>query len=94
MPNLIVMRPGDANEVTERGRYRAVQHQPVALVLTRQAMPTFDREVRRGIRNGAWSLCSGDRAGGKPDVILMARAARLRCVDATKNESGSIKGRV
>jgi len=44
MPNLIVLRPGDANEVTEAWKIIAQQHHtPVALVLTRQNLPTLDR---------------------------------------------------
>ncbi|MFZ0814213.1 MAG: transketolase, partial [Candidatus Sulfotelmatobacter sp.] len=44
MPNLIVLRPGDANEVVEAWKIIAkLQHEPVALVLTRQNIPTFDR---------------------------------------------------
>src|SRR5258707_13850483 len=44
MPNMIVLRPGDANEVLEA--YKVIlqlRHSPATLVLTRQALPTFDR---------------------------------------------------
>ena len=44
MPGMITMRPGDANEVVEA--YKVImqlKHEPVAMVLSRQAMPTFDR---------------------------------------------------
>src|SRR6202040_4291727 len=44
MPNLIVLRPGDANEVTEAWKVLIqLRHGPVVLVLTRQPLPTLDR---------------------------------------------------
>ena len=44
MPNLVVLRPGDAEVSGEAWKVIAqLKHQPVALVLTRQAIPTFDR---------------------------------------------------
>src|SRR6202521_6029987 len=58
MPNMTVLRPGDANEVVEA--YKVIvqlQHQPVVLVLTRQAVPTFDRtkySTASGTARGAY----------------------------------------
>src|SRR6266704_5908634 len=44
MPNILVLRPGDANEVVEAWKLAiSHMHGPVSLVLTRQAIPTFDR---------------------------------------------------
>jgi len=44
MPNILVLRPGDANEVVEAWKLAVANtHGPTALVLSRQAMPTFDR---------------------------------------------------
>ena len=85
MPNLIVLRPADANEVTEAWKVVAkLQHQPVALVLTRQAVPTFDRTkyaAASGTARGAYVLA--DAPGGKPDVILMATGSEVSlCVEA------------
>jgi transketolase len=85
MPNLIVLRPADANEVTEAWKVIAkLQHEPVALVLTRQAVPTFDRTkyaAASGTAKGAYVLA--DAPGGKPDVILMATGSEVSlCVDA------------
>ncbi len=81
MPNLIVLRPGDANEVTEAWKIIAqLKHSPVALVLTRQNLPTLDRTkyaAASGVAKGAYVLA--DAPGGKPDVILMAPAAKCRC---------------
>ncbi len=85
MPNLIVLRPADANEVTESWKIIAkLQHEPVALVLTRQAVPTFDRTKyapASGTARGAYVLA--DAPGGKPDVILMATGSEVSlCVEA------------
>jgi transketolase len=85
MPNLIVLRPGDANEVVEAWKIVAkLQRQPVALVLTRQALPTFDRTKyapASGTAKGAYVLA--DAPGGKPDVILMGTGSEVSlCVEA------------
>ena len=60
MPNLIVLRPGDANEVTEAWKIIVqLQHSPVALVLTRQNLPTLDRSkyaAASGVAKGAYVL--------------------------------------
>jgi transketolase len=85
MPNLVVIRPGDANEVVEAWKIIAqLQHQPVALVLTRQALPTFDRAkygAASGTAKGAYVLA--DAPGGKPEVILMATGSEVSlCVEA------------
>src|SRR6476659_7297638 len=70
IPNLIVLRPGDANEVVEAWRFIAEQrHQPVVLVLSRQAMPTIDRgkyAAASGVRRGGYVLADSD----DPQVIL------------------------
>jgi transketolase len=98
MPNMLVLRPGDANEVVEA--YKVIlqhKHGPSTLVLTRQAMPTFDRTKyapAAGVTKGAYVLA--DAAGGKPDVILMASGSEVSlCVDAyEKLAAEGIKGRV
>jgi transketolase len=98
MPNLIVLRPGDANEVVEAWKIIAqLQHQPAALVLTRQALPTFDRSkygAASGTAKGAYVLA--DAAGGKPDVILMGTGSEVSlCVDACERlKAEGIKARV
>jgi transketolase len=91
MPNLIVLRPGDANEVVESWKMIApLQHQPVALVLTRQALPTLDRTryaAASGTAKGAYILA--DAPGGKPDVILMATGSEVSlCVEAYEKLKG------
>ncbi len=85
MPNLIVLRPGDANEVVEAWKIIAkLQHEPVVLALTRQNLPTFDRSKfapASGTAKGAYILA--DARGGKPDVILMGTGSEVSlCVEA------------
>ncbi len=98
MPNLIVLRPGDANEVVEAWKIIAqLQHQPVALVLTRQAMPTFDRTkygAASGTARGAYILA--DAPGGKPEVILMGTGSEVSlCVEAyEKLKAEGVQARV
>jgi len=98
MPNLIVLRPGDANEVTEAWKIIAkLQHSPVVLVLSRQAMPTLDRTkyaAAAGVAKGAYILA--DAPGGKPDVIVMGTGSELSlCVDAyEKLKAEGINARV
>ncbi len=98
MPNLMVFRPGDANEVVEAWKVIAqLQHQPAALVLTRQAIPTFDRTkygAASGTARGAYILA--DAPGGKPDVILMGTGSEVSlCVEAyEKLKAEGIKARV
>jgi len=98
MPNMIVLRPGDANEVVEAYRViMGLRHQPVSLVLTRQPMPTYDRTKyapASGVAKGAYVFA--DAEGGKPDVILMGTGSELHlCVEAYEQlKSEGIKARV
>jgi transketolase len=85
IPNLVVLRPADANEVAEAWRViLAMPRQPVALILTRQALPTFDRQrfaAASGLAQGAYVLAEAE--GGKPDVLLMATGSEVSlCVEA------------
>jgi transketolase len=98
MPNLVLLRPGDANEVVEAWKIIAqLQHQPVALVLARQALPTFDRTkygAASGTAKGAYVLA--DAVSGKPDVILMGTGSEVSlCVEAyEKLKAEGIQARV
>jgi len=98
MPNLIVLRPGDANEVTEAWKIIArLQHQPVALVLSRQALPTLDRTkyaAASGTAKGAYVLA--DAADGKPDVIIIGTGSEVSlCIEAyEKLKAEGVKARV
>jgi transketolase len=85
IPGLIVLRPADANEVVEAWKViMQLHHQPAALILTRQDVPTFDRgkyAPASGLARGAYILA--DAAGGKPDVLLMASGSEVAlCVEA------------
>jgi transketolase len=98
VPNTIVLRPGDANEVVEAWKV-AVQtsHGPTLLVLSRQAVPTLDRTKyapASGLTKGAYVLA--DAPGGKPDVILMGTGSELSlCVDAAeKLKAEGVQARV
>ena len=98
MPNMLVLRPGDANEVVEA--YKVIlqhTHGPSTLVLTRQVMPTFDRAKyapAAGVAKGAYIL--REAPGGKPDVILMGSGSEVSlCVEAgEKLNAAGIKARV
>jgi transketolase len=78
-PGLIVLRPADANEVVEAYKYTMqLRHEPVALVLTRQALPTIDRTKyasAAGLCKGAYILA--DAKDGQPEVILMATGSEV-----------------
>jgi transketolase len=80
IPNFLVIRPADANEVTECWKViMPLRRQPVALVLTRQAIPTFDRSKyasAAGAAQGAYVLA--DAPGGKPDLILMGTGSEVQ----------------
>ncbi len=98
MPNMLVLRPGDANEVTEA--YKVIMqhtHGPATLVLSRQAVPTLDRTKyapASGVAKGAYVLA--DAEGGKPDVILLATGTELQHIVAAHEQlkSQGIKSRV
>ncbi|SRR6266404_1297261 len=86
VPNVTVLRPGDANEVVEAWKIAVANtHGPVLLVLSRQAMPTLDRTKyapAAGVARGAYVLA--DAPGGKPDVILIGTGSELSlCVEAS-----------
>jgi len=91
MPNMTVIRPGDANEVVEAWKIIArLQHSPATLVLTRQNLPTLDRSkyaAADGVAKGGYILA--DAPGGKPDVILIGTGSELSlCIDAYEKLKG------
>src|SRR5512132_635165 len=79
MPGLVVLRPGDANEVVEAYRYiMQLRHKPAVLALSRQALPTLDRSryaPAAGVSRGAYVLA--DAPGGDPELILIASGSEL-----------------
>jgi transketolase len=78
VPGLNVIRPCDANEVSEAWRVMMQQrHQPTALVLTRQDVPILDRSVyasAEGLARGGYVLADAD---GEPEVILIATGSEV-----------------
>jgi transketolase len=85
IPNLLVIRPGDANEVYEAYKFIMQQKdRPAALALTRQNLPTLDRAKyasAEGLKRGGYILA--DAPSGKPDVILIGTGSEVSlCVDA------------
>ncbi|WP_415641691.1 transketolase [Sphingomonas antarctica] len=83
VPGLDTIRPGDANEVVEAWRVALTHtHEPTALILSRQAMPTLDRtkySSAKGLEQGAYILSDCD---GEPDVILIGTGSELSLVVA------------
>ncbi len=97
MPRMMTIRPADANEVAEAWRViMPMKNQPVALVLTRQGVPTFDRTKyasAAGVAKGAYVLAD---SGGTPDIILMGTGSEVQlCVGAYEQlTSEGVKARV
>jgi transketolase len=88
VPNLIVIRPGDANETAVAWRLALeTRHKPVALVLTRQDVPTLDRTqfaAADGLRRGGYILA--DAPNGQPELILIATGSEVGLVVAAREK--------
>ena len=88
IPNLLVIRPCDANETAVAWRVAIeLRHQPVALVLTRQNVPTLDRKQfagAEGLRRGAYVLA--DVPEGKPELILIATGSEVGLIVAAREK--------
>ncbi|HZT20574.1 MAG TPA: transketolase [Dongiaceae bacterium] len=82
IPGLVVLRPADANEVVEAYRYiMQLRHQPAAIALSRQPLPTFDRgryASAAGVARGAYVMA--DAPGGPPEIILIASGSEVSLV--------------
>jgi transketolase len=82
IPGLDTIRPGDANEVAEAWKIALEHtHEPTALILSRQALPTLDRTkyaAADGLRKGAYILA--DTGDGDPQIILMATGSEVSLV--------------
>ncbi|MGA8262676.1 MAG: transketolase [Arenicellales bacterium] len=82
IPGLVVLRPADANEVVEA--YRCVlqlRQKPAVIVLSRQPLPTFDRQrygSAAGLARGAYVMA--DAPGGSPELILIASGSEVALV--------------
>jgi transketolase len=82
MPGLVVLRPADANEVVESYRYiMQLRHQPAAIVLSRQPLPTFDRRryaSAAGVARGAYVMA--DPPDAEPEIILVASGSEVSLI--------------
>jgi transketolase len=92
IPNLTLIRPGDANEAAEAWR-AAMTHTdgPVMLALSRQRLPTFDRAAMAPaseLRRGAYVLT--ETAGKTPELILIATGSELQLAVGAKAELDSV----
>lgn len=100
IPNLIVLRPGDANEVAEAWRViMQLKHEPACLILSRQPIPTLDRTKYGSAENtkyGGYILADAAGGDGQPDVILMGTGSEVSlCLSAYEALlSQGIKARV
>ncbi|MGB0908944.1 MAG: transketolase [Nitrospirales bacterium] len=98
VPGLITLRPADANEVVEAWKViMELRHEPVVLILTRQALPTLDRTQyasSTGVAKGAYVLA--DAPDGEPDVLLLGTGSEVAmCVEAYEQlKIEGIKARV
>lgn len=98
IPGYMPIRPADANEVTEAWRVvMNLKHNPVALILTRQALPTLDRTKyapASGLAKGAYILADADDSN--PEVLLLASGSEVPlCIEAYETlKAEGIKARV
>jgi transketolase len=98
IPGLVTIRPADANEVVEAYRVALqTKNKPVALILSRQDLPTLDRSKyasAAGLQKGAYVLA--DSGTDKPQVILLASGSEVPiCVQAYEElKAKGIRARV
>lgn len=96
MPQLAIVRPADANEVAIAWRTIMERDEPTGLVLTRQKVPTFDRDVyasAEGVARGGYVMSDCE---GTPDVLLIATGSEVQLAVAAQQElaEGGIAARV
>jgi len=88
MPKIVVIRPCDANETAVAWRVAIeTRDRPVALILTRQDVPTLDRSVYApadGLRKGAYVLA--DAPAGAPDLVMIATGSEVGLIVAARQE--------
>ena len=93
IPRLTVIRPADANETAVAWQIAIeTRHNPTALILTRQKLPTLDRKQyasAEGLRRGAYILA--DVSKGKPDIILIASGSEVSLIVAAKDKLQALK---
>ena len=95
MPDLIVIRPADANETVEAWKIALREKKPVLLVLTRQNVPVLDPEkypISEGVKKGAYILEDAEN----PDLILIGTGSEVHVCLGAKDilEKEGIKVRV
>lgn len=97
VPNLTVIRPADANEVSQAWR-AALLHKdgPVSIILSRQNLPVYDRNKvasAEGTLKGAYILSDCE---GTPDIILMASGSEVQLIVKAQEilKAENIKARV
>ncbi len=82
IPNLVVIRPCDANEVVESWKAGIKRTEgPTAFAFTRQKVPILDREKyaeAEGLHKGAYVLA--DLGEGEPDLLLMASGSEVHLI--------------
>ena len=83
IPNIVVLRPADANETTEAWRIAmTTPKSPVCLALSRQKLPIFDQtklgSAREGVAKGAYILSEAE--GGQPQLILIATGSEVKLI--------------
>jgi transketolase len=91
IPNLVVVRPADANEVVEAWKI-AIQRRngPTLLAFSRQVTPVMDRQVMApaaGLKRGAYILA--DLGSGEPQIILMASGTEVGLIVEAGNHLSS-----
>ncbi len=98
MPNLWVIRPGDANEASEGWRLAMSRKDgPCAIILSRQKMPCYDRTKfgpASGVRQGGYVL--SEAVGGAPQAILIATGSELSVAVAAQEKlaAAGVRARV
>jgi len=93
IPRLMVIRPADANETAVAWRVAIeTRNRPVALVLTRQSVPTLDRKhfsSAEGLRHGAYVLA--DAPQENPKLILIASGSEVGLIVAARETLQELK---
>ena len=92
IPNFTVIRPADANETSEAWRIAMQRRGPVALILTRQKLPIFDRgrySAASGLAKGAYIISD---TGAKPDMLLVATGSEVSLAIQAQEKLAADKG--
>ncbi len=95
IPELVTLRPADANETSEAWAVAVARPAATALVLSRQNLPILDRSGARGsVAQGGYVLT--DAEGGAPEVLLIGTGSEVAlCVDARERLTGyGVRARV